>query len=306
MAAFWFFAGILFTLAGIVLMWPWLRTIPRLESLPAIPWQAGIGAIVVMSAVFGSYFWFGRPELAVQTRAAAVGNPAGSSAAASNNVAKSLFNAANVLDNGSSTPGNSGNPATNAGAGSMTSAIAALETRLAKGGGSADEWELLAKSYDFLGRPEDANKARARQLPPVPAGEGATAGVSAAVAPPRAQGPASGAAVSGEVSLSAALRSKAAAGATLFIVAKSVDSPGAPLAVFRATVGTWPVKFTLDDSRSMLAGRKLSGAGRVTIEARISQSGQPMPAAGDLQGSSGVINPADGQPLKIVIDRVIT
>jgi cytochrome c-type biogenesis protein CcmH len=56
----------------------------------------------------------------------------------------------------------------------------------------------------------------------------------------------------------------------------------------------------------MLPGRNLSSAGRVTIEARISQSGQPMPAAGDLQGSSGVINPSDGRPLKIVIDRVIS
>jgi cytochrome c-type biogenesis protein CcmH len=95
----------------------------------------------------------------------------------------------------------------------------------------------------------------------------------------------------------------------LFIVAKSVDSPGPPVAVFRSTVATWPVKFTLDDSQSMLPGRNLSKAGRVKIEARISQSGQPMPAAGDLQGSSEIINPAGGQqpqPLKILIDRVIT
>ena len=101
----------------------------------------------------------------------------------------------------------------------------------------------------------------------------------------------SGTAVSGEVSLAAALSAKAAAGATLFIVAKSVDSPGMPVAVFRGSVGAWPVKFTLDDSQSMMPGRNLSSAGRVTIEARISQSGQPMPAAGDLQGSTGVINP---------------
>jgi cytochrome c-type biogenesis protein CcmH len=116
---------------------------------------------------------------------------------------------------------------------------------------------------------------------------------------------AKGAAVSGEVSLAASLRAKAAAGATLFIVAKSVDSPGIPVAVFRSSVGTWPVKFTLDDSQSMLPGRDLSSAGRVTVEARISQSGQPLPAAGDLQGSTAAVNPADHQPLKILIDRII-
>ena len=81
--------------------------------------------------------------------------------------------------------------------------------------------------------------------------------------------------------------------------------PGVPVAVFRGSVGTWPLKFTLDDSQSMLPGRNLSSAGRVTIEARISQSGQPLPAAGDLQGSTGAINPADHQPLKILIDRII-
>jgi cytochrome c-type biogenesis protein CcmH len=72
------------------------------------------------------------------------------------------------------------------------------------------------------------------------------------------------------------------------------------------TVGSWPVKFSLDDSQSIMPGRTLSSAGRVTIEARISRKGQPLPAPGDLQGSSGVINPADHKPLQITIDHVIS
>jgi cytochrome c-type biogenesis protein CcmH len=55
----------------------------------------------------------------------------------------------------------------------------------------------------------------------------------------------------------------------------------------------------------MMPGRTLSAAGRVTIEARISASGQAMPAAGDLQGTSGVITPAGHAPLQIVIDQVV-
>lgn len=58
--------------------------------------------------------------------------------------------------------------------GSMAAAIASLESRLAKGGGNADDWELLAKSYEFLGRPSDAAKARARQIPTVAPGSAAT------------------------------------------------------------------------------------------------------------------------------------
>ncbi len=65
------------------------------------------------------------------------------------------------------------------------------------------------------------------------------------------------------------------------------------------------MKFRLDDSQSMMPGRNLSNAGRVTIEARISPSGQPLPSAGDLEGSSGTIDPADQKPLKILIDRVV-
>jgi len=143
--------------------------------------------------------------------------------------------------------------------------------------------------------PQDADETPAGQPAAAPAAAAAASGTAIS----------SGTVISGEVSLAASLRAKAPAGATLFIVAKSVDSPGVPVAVFRGSVGSWPVKFTLDDSRSMLPGRNLSSAGRVTIEARISQSGQPLPAAGDLQGSTAVINPADHQPLKILIDRII-
>jgi cytochrome c-type biogenesis protein CcmH len=194
----------------------------------------------------------------------------------------------------------------------MDSAIAALEARLAKGGGTPADWELLAKSFEFLGRPADAAKARAKQLPSLAGDAKSSAPASADGSPvpgsTSAAKPAggSGVAVTGEVTLAAGLAAKASAGETLFIVAKSVDAPGIPVAVFRGSVGNWPLKFTLDDSQAMMPGRNLSSAGRVTVEARISQKGQPLPAAGDLQGSSGVINPADHQALKITIDRVIS
>jgi hypothetical protein len=288
LAFFWFLAGILTTLATLILLLPWLRTIPRLGPLPSLPWQAGVGAVLMMALVLGLYRWLGHPPAAL---------PAASAPIAAGTFADAINQSGNL-----STPpsGNPASPAPKTAAGSMGNAIASLEARLAKGGGTADDWELLAKSYEFLDRPADAGKARAHQLPPLPVDADKTA---AAVKPAPAVKAA--AAVSGEVSLAAGLSAKAAAGATLFIVAKSVDSPGVPVAVFRGSVGAWPVKFTLDDTQSMLPGRNLSSAGRVTVEARISQSGQPLPAAGDLQGSTGAINPADHQPLKILIDRII-
>ena len=87
---------------------------------------------------------------------------------------------------------------------------------------------------------------------------------------------------------------------------RAIVQPGPPVAVYRRNVGAWPVKFTLDDSSSMLPGRNLTNAKHVTVEARISLSGQAQPAAGDLRGVTGEIDPASHQPLKIVINEVVT
>ena len=310
MPLFWFFAGVLTTLAVLVVLSPWLRSMPRFASLPAAPWQGSVVAIVIVAAYFASHAWLVRPNVADRTSpstAAGAGAPSGS-AGAFGTAAKVFGDATGPA----TTPGGAAIDTPKPGAGSMDNAIASLESRLAKGGGTPDDWELLAKSFDFLGRPADAAKARAKQLPSLTGDAKSSASATAAGAPtmgaPAAGPPAagSGAAVSGEVTLAAGLAGKATTGETLFIVAKSVDAPGIPVAVFRGSVGNWPLKFTLDDSQAMMPGRNLSSAGRVTIEARISQKGQPLPAAGDLQGSSGVINPADHQTLKITIDRVIS
>jgi hypothetical protein len=266
--------------------------------------------MVIVAAFFTSHAWLTRsdvPNKASTPPEASAGAPSGS-AGAFGTAAKVFGDATGPAATGpAASPDGAASPTSKPGAGSMDSAIAALEARLAKGGGTPDDWELLAKSFEFLGRPADAAKARAKQLPAL-AGDAKSSASATAAGSAIAGSPAArpGLAVTGEVTLAAGLAAKATAGETLFIVAKSVDAPGIPVAVFRGSVGNWPLKFTLDDSQAMMPGRNLSSAGRVTIEARISQKGQPLPTAGDLQGSSGVINPADQKPLKITIDRVIT
>jgi cytochrome c-type biogenesis protein CcmH len=241
----------------VLLLSPWVRRFPPLGYLAATPRRTLIFAAILVVLIFGLYHLLPPP-------------PASTG---------SFSDAARLMDK--AVPAEAPMTASSA-ASPMDSAVAKLEARLAKGSGSTDDWELLAKSYEFLGRNGDAARARAHQLP-------GGAGLS----------------VSGEVTLDPALSGKATRGETLFIVAKSVDSPGMPVAVFRSAVGEWPVKFTLDDSSSMMAGRTLSGAGRVTVDARISRNGQPMPARGDLQGSSGVVDPAARKPLSIRIDHVV-
>jgi cytochrome c-type biogenesis protein CcmH len=331
MALFWFLVGMLTMLAVLLAMVPWLRSKPRLAGLPAVPWPATAASAVVVIALIAVGRWLGHADAEPPARVAS-GSPAlpggastpaaaadgaiaadpaaaggAASGAASFGTAARVFGEATGANANPAGPsGTAATPGAKAGAGSMDSAIAALEARLAKGGGSADDWELLAKSFEFLGRPADAVKARARKLPVLTQSTDVgtqNVGTNAGDGDPAA---AAKLVVSGEVTLAQALNARATTGETLFIIAKSVASPGIPVAVFRGSVGSWPLKFTLDDSQSMMPGRNLSSAGRVTIEARISQKGQPLPTAGDLQGSSGVIDPADHRPLKIMIDHVIT
>jgi cytochrome c-type biogenesis protein CcmH len=65
------------------------------------------------------------------------------------------------------------------------------------------------------------------------------------------------------------------------------------------------VRFKLDDTLSMLPQRKLSTAGKVTVEARVSKSGQAAPQSGDLLGVTEPLDPAAGKAVRIIIERVI-
>jgi hypothetical protein len=182
---------------------------------------------------------------------------------------------------------------------SMDAAVAGLEARLAREGGTTADWTLLAQAYDFLGRADDAKRARAK------AGISASGPANAVTAGPVTAPAAASTEVSGTVNLDARFANRVQPDATLFIYAKAADSPGPPLAVLRAAVGSWPVSFRLDDSMAMIPSRRLSQFDRVVIEARISRSGQATPAAGDLYVTSQVLRPAAGARLTLVINREI-
>ena len=295
----WFLIVVPVALSAGILLLPWLRTVPGLGALPVLPWQAGAGALLTLILCAAWLLLSDHRAAPAVTPTAASGN----AAATAENPADSWAGIASALGRSTGTTNTAASQSPTA-AQPMAGAIASLQARLAKGGGSADDWELLARSYEFLGRPADAAKARAHELPPLPQmqpqASPATAGRENTTAPAG-----SGATVSGEVSLAPALKAQAVPGATLFIVAKSIASPGPPVAVYRTTVDRWPRRFELNDSESMLPGRNLSAAGQVTVEARISQSGQALPAAGDLQGTSGPVDPTAHRPLQILIDKVI-
>ena len=99
----------------------------------------------------------------------------------------------------------------------------------------------------------------------------------------------SGLNVTGQVNLSASLKSKASPNDVVFIYATPANGDRMPLAIFKTTVSQLPFNFTLDDSTAMAPDRKLSAAGEVMVKVRVTKSGNAMPQSGDLSGSLGPV-----------------
>jgi cytochrome c-type biogenesis protein CcmH len=137
-------------------------------------------------------------------------------------------------------------------------------------------------------------------------GTGASGATAAPARPAARAAPvaAAASAIRGRVSLSPALAARALPTDTVFVYALLPEGSRMPLAVRRARVADLPLEFVLDDSLAMSPQHKLSGAAQVRIEARVSRSGDAMPAAGDLLGTSGVVRPGDTAPVSLQIDRV--
>ncbi len=111
---------------------------------------------------------------------------------------------------------------------------------------------------------------------------------------------ATGASVQLRVTLAPGGGAKAAPEDTLFIFARAVQGPRAPLAIQRRQVKDLPLDITLDDSMAMSPALRLSSVAQVVVGARISKSGNAMPQPGDLQGlTSTVAVGAQGVALQI-------
>jgi cytochrome c-type biogenesis protein CcmH len=157
--------------------------------------------------------------------------------------------------------------------------------------GSIAEATRLESGGAPMAQAPDAAAAPTAPAPPAPA------------SPKGASAAAGNARITGEVALSPELAARVAAGDTVFIFARAAQGPRLPLAIAKQAAGTWPLRFTLDDSMSMAPNMNLSAFGRVVVGARVSKSGNATPQSGDLFGQSEpVANSAQG--LKITINQV--
>ncbi|MGA8032244.1 MAG: c-type cytochrome biogenesis protein CcmI [Casimicrobiaceae bacterium] len=121
---------------------------------------------------------------------------------------------------------------------------------------------------------------------------------------PLSQADLAASAITGRVSLDPKLAGRVSAGDTLYIFARAANGPRMPLAVIKESADALPRDFTLDDSMAMAPSARLSTAGPVIVEARISKSGAATPSAGDLRGVSGPVKPGT-HGVDIVIGEVV-
>ena len=142
------------------------------------------------------------------------------------------------------------------------------------------------KYWEQARKPLDANNPDLQGLESAIATVRERLGMPPAKAAPAAT---SGLNVTGQVNLSASLKSKASPNDVVFIYATPANGDRMPLAIFKTTVSQLPFNFTLDDSTAMAPDRKLSAAGEVMVKVRVTKSGNAMPQSGDLSGSLGPV-----------------
>jgi len=187
-----------------------------------------------------------------------------------------------------------------AASGNATAASAAAgDTRSASK--ANDAASAAAKATEGASAATKASEA-ATALPGGPRGESSPAGTPPLAGTPSAAS--AGARISGNVALSPALAARAQPGETVFIFARAVNGPRMPLAVLRTTVRELPRDFVLDDSMAMAPGARISSAQSVVVEARVSKTGNAMPASGDLIGTSPPTAPGSAN-IHVLIDRVV-
>lgn len=125
----------------------------------------------------------------------------------------------------------------------------------------------------------------------------------AGLAPEKAVAPDMAAArITGRVDVAPALRAQLRADDVLFVFARAAAG-GPPIAAIRARAGDLPLNFTLDDAAAMNPGNALSAHERVNLVARVSKSGGPAAAAGDLEGELRDVR-VGSRDVALPIDRV--
>ena len=159
--------------------------------------------------------------------------------------------------------------------------------------------QMLDARIAELGPPAGGVTAAAADVP-TPATAGTSASPAGTSTSAGGLGPAE---VTVTIKIAPALKSRLLSEAPLFVFARAPGGGGPPLAAKRLTSTAIGTQVHLSPADSMVPGRVLVSGQRVSITARVSFSGQPLPSAGDLYGELSYEVGRDGAR-ELTIDRV--
>jgi len=108
-----------------------------------------------------------------------------------------------------------------------------------------------------------------------------------------------------EVSIDPGLAGRVGGSETVFVFARAVDGPPAPLAVKRLTAAELPTTIVLSDNDSMAEGLTLGTFPKVLVSARISRTGGVTVSSGDLEGRSREFEPGSVGHVSVRIDEIV-
>ena len=180
--------------------------------------------------------------------------------------------------------------------GSVASMVEGLANRLRDNPDDGGSWLLLARSYKHLNQIDEAVEAYEKaaalgEFDAELADLGGTIDTQAA-----------GARIYGNVKLSPDAIGIVQPNDTVFIFAKAVNGPPAPIAVLQRAASELPIDFLLNDSQSMVAGVNLSDFEEVVVTARITRGGDATVALQGLEAKSDTIVVAENRHLNLTIE----
>lgn len=159
----------------------------------------------------------------------------------------------------------------------------------------SEEWRQIAENIE-----------QARHLGGLPPSENASL-LAAQAAPDAAKSPAAAQKfIDGSVEVAPELKDKVGPNDVVFIYARPIEGSKMPVAFMRIKASELPATFHLDSSSTMGMGMKtLNEVDEVIVEARVSRSGNFMPASGDLEGTVEGKVAVGKQSVKVIINRVL-
>lgn len=185
--------------------------------------------------------------------------------------------------------------------GSVASMIDGLRIRLDKEPEDANGWILLARSYQHLGRQQDASAAyeRAKFLgktdPNLEKSLGPGDGLTAEpVEIPQV-------AIRGRVNVDPAVASIVEDTDTVFIIAKASIDQRMPIVALRKSAGDLPIDFVLADKQAMVPGTSLAEFDELYVTARISRSGLANDTVAGLEIEEVSVSPSAGGFIQLTV-----